>query len=125
MLEKALAAAYQTLGRDDLAAFVANGKKYQRLDYLLNGYAPRFRFVRALKRSFVVEEDGSLKNESVWRESALERFSSDPGVIKLLKAGRRGRQEEKAAKRCSLPRGVSSTLLQVFPQVCEALGATV
>lgn len=86
LLEKALAAAYHKLGRDDLALFVEKGKRYQRLDQLLKGATPPFRFVRAFKRCFVTEEKGSLKNDQVWRLSVLERFKHDKGLIKLLAA---------------------------------------
>jgi hypothetical protein len=84
LLELALAAAYRKVDREDLAAFVEGGKRYQRLDHLLKGICPKFRTMRAFRRCFETERRDWPKNRSAWRESLLNQFKDDAGLLRIL-----------------------------------------
>jgi len=95
LLEIALAAAYRTLGREDLAKFVVNGKRYQRLDNLLHGDFPSFGAMKALRACFDDPQQDWPKRHGEWDLYLKERYKGDEGMVKLAAMDRARREAAK------------------------------
>ena len=86
LLETALAAAYRRLERPDLAAFVENGKLYQRLDFLLWGADPSFSKLCGLRGCMDGPQEYWPKNLYEWEKFMAEKYREHDSVIGLRAA---------------------------------------
>ena len=80
--EKALASAYDELGRSDLGDCVRQSKKYQRLQEQVGytmGWTELSSFVQAVTGKLPVET-----SEEDWLKEARLKFGSDEGLMALL-----------------------------------------
>jgi hypothetical protein len=84
LLEIALAAAYRRLGRPDLAAFVENGKIYQRLDFLLQGGYPDYGKIKRFRACMDDPQQDWPKWLHEWNGYLSEKYKEDEGVKKLM-----------------------------------------
>ncbi|WWD08812.1 hypothetical protein V865_006925 [Kwoniella europaea PYCC6329] len=86
--EYALIEAYQSLGRDDLADCVKNGRKYQRLIYFLKCMFINVLEVNAIRKAFLKipdeVDDGMPKTEEEWVEKMLIKWQEDEGLRYLV-----------------------------------------
>lgn len=89
-LEAALAKAYVTLNRPDLAQMVYSGKKYQLLERATRGDVQRGQELAAMRIAFKsVPTEKPLEPVEVistanWVKAARERFRGDPGLEELM-----------------------------------------
>jgi hypothetical protein len=86
-LETALAEAYISLNRPDLAQLVRSGKKYQLLEVAVSGEAMIGRELRAMRSAFKAV-DLTAADEALttleWIAEARERFRGDQGLEMLM-----------------------------------------
>jgi len=91
-----LCKAYEQRGRDDLADCVKNGRKFQRLEYVI-GNVLLFMYrgrtdpwlvgtLNGMVEAFLGEKAGPLPTSSEdWTEWALARHANDPGLGEIMK----------------------------------------
>jgi hypothetical protein len=92
-----LCEAYERRGRADLAQCVKEGRKYQRLEYVLgnitlfmfagssNGDATLLGMLNGLVDAFQGYKTGSLpETREAWFEWALSQHSDDPGLPEIM-----------------------------------------
>jgi len=98
LIEEMLADSYVELGRPDLAEFVRNGKKYQRLDQLTKIWLQPWEALNAARRAVLgMDEDeapGQPQGWDAWIDAAKERYSDDAGLKALLGAERASRLQK-------------------------------
>ncbi|WVQ62804.1 uncharacterized protein L199_000953 [Kwoniella botswanensis] len=86
--EYALIEAYQSLGRDDLADCVKNGRKYQRLIYFLKCMFTNVLELNAIRKAFLKipdeVDDDMPKTEEEWVEKMLIKWQEDEGLRYLV-----------------------------------------
>lgn len=85
--EIALVDAYERLERLDLADLVRNGKKFQRLSFLLSGQQTDVVDLNGTRKAFLNLADdveGMPTSMDEWIEASRNRYSRDEGV-RLLK----------------------------------------
>ncbi len=93
-LEIRLQQALVKLGRGDMAAAVAGGRKYQRLAKLLWGHDVLYEGLVGLRLAFNPEASFPESQEA-WIEEAKTRFASDEGLAEVIAAW----EEECAAEK--------------------------
>lgn len=79
--------AYERLGRPDLANLVRNGKKFQRLSFLLSGQEVDVVDLNGIRKAFLDLADdveGLPTCMDEWIEASVERYSQDEGVKQIL-----------------------------------------
>ena len=84
--------AYIELGRPDLARFVENGKKYQRLNLSVHGGQKVVSELNGIRQAFgqpSLSSDGTWpKTREEWNKAAELAYAADVGLQKLRKARR-------------------------------------
>lgn len=89
-LEAALAEAYVTLNRPDLAQMVYSGKKYQLLERATRGDVQRGQELAAMRVAFKsipsekLVEPVEVITTANWIKAARERYRGDPGLESLM-----------------------------------------
>lgn len=86
LLEVTLAAAYRRLGRDDLAGFAEQGKRYQWLDFLLHGVHPSFQKLAGLRTCVDHPQEDWPTRLGEWNAYVTAKYKDDEGVGKLQAA---------------------------------------
>jgi hypothetical protein len=81
-LENTFAAAFDTLERPDLAALVRNGKKYQRLPFIIGSDFMDLPNLFLAFRQLVLNEESKPTFED-WKKIAWEKYKSDHSFLAL------------------------------------------